>query len=794
MTKLMVTGTITWTREIYVGQAITPHSTAEHLNVADAYMGPVRMGFINPSLNILRAMHNNDPLEHIERYLLPETDLSSALDPIGLFKLNCKRYGSRKDTDDEHQNNVESSRMPGVALLDPEEPDSDSENEDASRRFSSSLHNHTDNISNGGKTIELKPGGKDIIVTRDNILEFLYLFVEKHLLGPSLPVMESIRTGVFDVIPHNAVINFGLITHKFETVKKHKCSVSQICMDRSGSYLISCANDSTVSIMGIGCNEYNYTVLLRQPARSIAIIEDFTKKGNQKFVTGEKRLEKGFFGIYNDKVIYDGKDPDGYIQAVSWKGDAIAFTNETGTRIYDCKLGRFLVLIRPLHNSEKYFSSRFPPLHSCFDHDTIAFGWGTNVVVAVLHRLKLNNFHVAGVSFTIQPQSTPEKKERKWKEIVIFGIKLRENKRKSGDNFDDTASAIYGISTYSMAVMALQIKQNQQVSIDLLLALPTDVDNYIIAAEDEISMKQSEQMFLRQFHLRAMAKDGVYYLLGPRELIEARPCSVEDRISWFLENEFYVEATNCTLAQELHETSVRNFDSAASYLPVICGRHKDEWEYYVGEFDKHGHVLKLVLFLPQLEPECYEMSFIVQLVGINADLAIRLILDHEGEFVDSELVILLGRSGNKVAALETIVEPINRVDFAIEFCAEHMDEDLWSRLIELAMNKPEHVTAILTIAGTYVDPLVVTGKIPPTMHVPKLQQSLHKVLRDSKLQVGLIEDCQQVRHNDVFDLFEKFIKQPVIDVDLFGECCICKKKVNKVVAELMIFGCGHFLH
>jgi hypothetical protein len=378
--------------------------------------------------------------------------------------------------------------------------------------------------------------------------------------------------------------------------------------------------------MGIGCNEYNYTVTLRQSARSIAIIEDFTKKGNQKFVTGEKQLrifEKGFFGIYNDKIIYDGKDPDGYIHAVSWKGDAIAFTNETGTRIYDCKLGRFLVLIQPLHSPEKYFSSRFPPLHSWFDDDTIAIGWGTNVVVAgvkyvqqeqppaipikrveVLHRLKLNNFHVAGVSFTIQPQPTTEKKERKWKEIVIFGIKLCENKRKSGDNFDDTASAISGISTYSMApsVMALQIKQNQQVSIELLLALPTDVDNYIIAAEDEISMKQSEQMFLRQFHLGAMAEDGVYYLLGPRELIEARPCSVEDRISWFLDNEFYVEATNCALAhrEELHETSVSevgkklvekliaegNFDSAASYLPVICGRHKDEWEYYVGEFDE----------------------------------------------------------------------------------------------------------------------------------------------------------------------------------------------------------------
>lgn len=82
-------------------------------------------------------------------------------------------------------------------------------------------------------------------------------------------------------------------------------------------------------------------------------------------------------------------------------------------------------------------------------------GWGTNVVVAgvkhvpqeppavpikrveVLHRLKLVNFHVAGVSFTIQPP-TADKRERKWKEIVIFGIKLCEARSKS-DTFDDTA-------------------------------------------------------------------------------------------------------------------------------------------------------------------------------------------------------------------------------------------------------------------------------------------------------------------------------------------------------------------
>lgn len=72
-------------------QAVAPHSIAELLNVADAYMGPVRFGFINPSLNLLRAMHNNDPLEYVERYFLLEQDLSSNLDANGLFRTNRKR-------------------------------------------------------------------------------------------------------------------------------------------------------------------------------------------------------------------------------------------------------------------------------------------------------------------------------------------------------------------------------------------------------------------------------------------------------------------------------------------------------------------------------------------------------------------------------------------------------------------------------------------------------------------------------------------------------------------------------
>ncbi|KAI6173317.1 E3 ubiquitin-protein ligase UBR5 [Aphelenchoides besseyi] len=53
----------------------------------------------------------------------------------------------------------------------------------------------------GGGVLELKPNGENITVNRDNVLEYIYLFVEKRLLDEHVKPLEAIRQGVFDVIP-----------------------------------------------------------------------------------------------------------------------------------------------------------------------------------------------------------------------------------------------------------------------------------------------------------------------------------------------------------------------------------------------------------------------------------------------------------------------------------------------------------------------------------------------------------------------------------------------------------------
>lgn len=51
-------------------------------------------------------------------------------------------------------------------------------------------------------------------------------------------------------------------------------------------------------------------------------------------------------------------------------------------------------------------------------------------------------------------------------------------------------------------------------------------------------------------------------------------------------------------------------------------------------------------------------------------------------------ISVVGRAGNGRVALQIILEKLNDIEAAIEFCRELGDQTLWPRLIEQAENKP----------------------------------------------------------------------------------------------------------
>ncbi|EFO27177.1 hypothetical protein LOAG_01302 [Loa loa] len=91
------------------------------------------------------------------------------------------------------------------------------------------------------------------------------------------------------------------------TARHHRCPVTKISIDPTGSYFVSCSQDARISIGGITSFELSQIIDLKLAARSVAIDPDFTKRSSgHMFITGERNLllhQRTFFGNYREKVV-----------------------------------------------------------------------------------------------------------------------------------------------------------------------------------------------------------------------------------------------------------------------------------------------------------------------------------------------------------------------------------------------------------------------------------------------------------------------------------------------------------
>ncbi|KAL3991177.1 hypothetical protein ACH3XW_34810 [Acanthocheilonema viteae] len=570
------------------------------------------------------------------------------------------------------------------------------------------------------------------------------------------------------------------------------------------------------------------------------------------------------------------------------------------------------------------------------------------------------DMYIADISFTLT-----DDKSCFWKEIAVFGIKKTT------------------------------VQNPTQNECEMVLALlePEDSSTFNLTTEDRIEMYTCDRSNLTLFHMSSLPHENVYFLLGCQEFIEAQPCSADDRVRWYLENDLLRDAMQ--YANE-HKTQLEHLDpvdigrrylsslieqkrfaEAATNLKAVCGRQKDLWEYYVNEFEQNNVVLQLAKYLPvkdpQLEPECYQCVLIAalhnhpvlfynlvkvwnpdlfrvgaitdmamkriihenvnplsendavaiyrslarlylyerkydralmlyimlndktvfqviekyhlfdlvkndltKLMGIDTNLTIRLLIENAGslptktiltqlamypklqmaylnslfernegeEFIDfaiglyaeneprlllpflrktavydiakaidicekkqyiNEMVYLLGRSGNRMKALDLLVNKLGCIGSAIDFCRENDESDLWNSLVDAAVKQPDHITELLNTAGKYVNPLNIIEKIPEQMNIPGLRNLLVKILRDYELLVQMQCGSLQVIEVDSNQLFAKYLsnckRSTFIGFDQY--CIICRivlvqrekpTDCRNTNSDIIVYGCGHSVH
>ncbi|CAH0701503.1 unnamed protein product [Spodoptera exigua] len=165
-----------------------------------------------------------------------------------------------------------------------------------------------------------------------------------------------------------------------------------------------------------------------------------------------------------------------------------------------------------------------------------------------------------------------------------------------------------------------------------------------------------------------------------------------------------------------------------------------------------------------------------------------------------EMVFLLGRIGNTREALQIIIEQLQDINQAINFCQEHNDKELWTDLIKRTVDKPEYVTLLLKRIGNYVDPRMLIQNIQSGCEIKDLKDSLAKMMCDYHLQLSVQEACKVITLRNYFELHQKLIinQQRGISVTDDFMCCACQGRIIirdlSNASDLMVYNCRHSFH
>lgn len=167
----------------------------------------------------------------------------------------------------------------------------------------------------------------------------------------------------------------------------------------------------------------------------------------------------------------------------------------------------------------------------------------------------------------------------------------------------------------------------------------------------------------------------------------------------------------------------------------------------------------------------------------------------------SEMVFLLARMGNTKQALCYITQNLDDIDWAIEFCKEQQDTELWNDLIRMSMRKPQAIRSLLSNIGTNIpDPIALIKQIPDDLEIDGLKGALVKILEDYRLQISLQERCQRVLAHDNFTLLANLVQQrrkPFL-VTEDSVCQACSRHLMNdtegLDSHILLFNCSHMFH
>ncbi|KAI9018076.1 hypothetical protein CLU79DRAFT_761600 [Phycomyces nitens] len=390
-----------------------------------------------------------------------------------------------------------------------------------------------------------------------------------------------------------------------KSFRHHSATVNDISIDSADEYVASASDDGKVYIYALYTPEiqhFNY----RRPVKAVALDPEYAHKSTRQFVSGgmaEQLImnEKGWLG-HKDSVLHANEGP---VYSIQWRGNFIAWANDTGVKMYDTNTHlRITYIDRPP-------GSPRADLYKCRmcwkDDSTLLIAWADTVKVAAI-REKPRQSQVQG-----QPTHYVEIISMFQTDYIICGIAP----------FDDTLLLLAYILDDDIGSINADT-QDPESQRKRLAARPElhiiNEDNEEISA-DVLALQGYEHYQANDYVLEFLRGEDMFYVTGPKDLIAARPRDQDDHIEWLLDHQRYGEALEA--AREamalggskrfnvddigytyLNQLVLENrFDQAAKECKGILRNDRGLWEDWVFRFIELGELKAIAPFIPMKDPQ-----------------------------------------------------------------------------------------------------------------------------------------------------------------------------------------------
>ncbi|XP_037957571.1 vacuolar protein sorting-associated protein 41 homolog [Teleopsis dalmanni] len=579
---------------------------------------------------------------------------------------------------------------------------------------------------------------------------------------------------------HSKFLIFGtflgrvyLLDHKGYAVKSnltdgvtnftHTVAVNHIDVDVKGSYVASCSDDGLVRITGLFSDENNYDLNIGKSIKAVALDPDPKSAAIKRFIIGDDKLtlyERNFLKKLKSTVL---STAEGYVLAVCWSGNFVAWASYVGVHVYDlnekCSLG-LMKWEQPINARLENFRCNFRWANST----TLLIGWVDTIRVCVIRkRNAIDAISRVLPVFIVDPISTipttfyicglaPLSKEQ----LVVLGYPKEKD-------------------------------ANRKALRPVLCVMDYKKNNSGEMCTDSLSLRGYQEYTVNDYSLSCLLEENRFIIVAPKDIVVASPYDTDDRVQWLIEHRKFEEAMNVitnyggklsllTVGRLYinYLLSLKRYDEAAKLCLHVLGNKKALWEEEIYKFVKCQQLRSVSAYLPTLK-ECKLEAYVYEMVlfeflKFDPKGFLNLIKNWPSHLYDCTAVINAiysnFRKENSNELLEALaILHIYKKDYenALKMYLKLMNKDVFILISKYDLYSTIHKRIIPLIEldeECAFKLLVDKEKIPPEVVVEQLEQNQEYLFRYLKALDRV--DKRGTFHSKLVQLYAKFERDQLL--------------------------------